>query len=111
MKTKFAKFVVKKMLLHGSREHKNLVFAALDGAVAKMLVHRQAVEVLDSAFNDFANATQRANIVQEVYGPPFSLFKVPGAAKLTDAFAAEPKANRERVLQHVKEILTAAVTK
>lgn len=111
MKTKFAKFVVKKMLLYGGREHKNLVFAAFEGAVAKMVVHRQAVEVLDAAFNDFANAAQRANLVQELYGPPFSLFKVPGATKLSDAFAGDPKANRENVLKHVKDILNQAIAK
>jgi len=37
---------------------------------------QEAGEIIECAYNDYANALQRQALVQEFYGPSFVLFKV-----------------------------------
>lgn len=37
---------------------------------------QEAAEIIECAYNDYANASQRAALVEEFYGPSFALFKV-----------------------------------
>ena len=37
---------------------------------------QEAAAIVEAAYNNYANAAQRSAMVQEFYGPSFSLFKV-----------------------------------
>ena len=37
---------------------------------------QEAGEIIECAYNDYANAVQRQALIQEFYGPSFALFKV-----------------------------------
>ena len=37
---------------------------------------QEAAEIIECAYNNYANAQQRAALVEEFYGPSFALFKV-----------------------------------
>ena len=41
-----------------------------------MTCFQEAAEIVECAYNDFANAQQRAALIEEFYGPSFALFKV-----------------------------------
>lgn len=37
---------------------------------------QEASDVVELAYNDYANASQRLSLLEEFYGPSFTLFKV-----------------------------------
>ena len=47
--------------------------------------------MVETAYNDWANATQRALLSQEFYGPEFKLFKDAGVTTLASALAKFPE--------------------
>ena len=46
---------------------------------------------METAYNDWANAAQRAQLSQEFYGPEFKLFKDEGVTTLSAALAKYPE--------------------
>ena len=48
----------------------------LYGNVRKLIRHKEASDVVEYAYDQFANAQQRQAIIEEFYGPSFALFKV-----------------------------------
>ena len=75
-KSRYAKFFVRKLLKYGTKEQRSVVFKSLHGHVPKMMRHKDAAEVVELAYNDYANVQQRQSLVEEFYGPSFALFKV-----------------------------------
>lgn len=75
-KNVYSKFFVKKMLKNGSKEQREIIINAFRGHAPTLLRITHAAEVLEYAYNDFANAHQRFNIISEFYGKEFILFRV-----------------------------------
>uniref|UniRef100_A0A8R1EED6 PUM-HD domain-containing protein n=1 Tax=Caenorhabditis japonica TaxID=281687 RepID=A0A8R1EED6_CAEJA len=75
-KNVYSKFFVKKMLKNGTKEQRDLIINAFRGHASTLLRIKHAAEVLEYAYNDFANAHQRFNIITEFYGKEFILFRV-----------------------------------
>ena len=46
------------------------------GNVRKLIRHKEAAEIVDFAYNDYATAPQRLFLLEEFYGPAFTMFKV-----------------------------------
>lgn len=42
----------------------------------EIICYQEAAEILEFAYNDYANAAQRSALMEEFYGPTFALFKV-----------------------------------
>lgn len=60
-----------------TKEQRDFLFKrTLYGNVRKLVKHKDAAEVVEYAYDEFANAHQRQALVEEFYGPSFSLFKV-----------------------------------
>lgn len=51
------------------------VISSLYGGVRKLIRHSEAGEIVELAYNDYANAAQRTALIQEFYGSEFALFK------------------------------------
>nr|CCK33030.1 RNA-binding protein PufA [Platynereis dumerilii] len=68
MKSKYAKFFVKKLLKYGTKAQRDYVFRSIYGKVSKLVRHKEAAEVVEYALHDFANAAQRAAVIEEFYG-------------------------------------------
>ena len=66
--------------------------------------HAHAAQVLEAVYNDYANAGQRAALVQEFYGTQFALFKSGTEESLAAILAGHPD-EREAILRHMKEAL------
>ena len=62
--------------------------------------------MVETAYNDYANASERAALVQEFYGRKFALFKSKSGEEknLEDILAGDPL-EREQILSHMKEAL------
>uniref|UniRef100_A0A8R1XL68 CPL domain-containing protein n=2 Tax=Onchocerca volvulus TaxID=6282 RepID=A0A8R1XL68_ONCVO len=74
-KSKYARFFVMKMLKYGSMIQRQIIFDAFRGHCVSLLRLSSAAQVLESAYNDYANAQQRYNIIVEFYGVDFAYFK------------------------------------
>ena len=58
------------------------------------------------AYNDYANASERAALVQEFYGRRFALFKSrEGEEKSLKEILTESTQEKNSVLEHMKEAL------
>ncbi|CAI5441583.1 unnamed protein product [Caenorhabditis angaria] len=105
-KNVYSKFFVKKMLKNGSKEQREIIINAFRGHAPTLLRITHAAEVLEYAYNDFANAHQRFNIISEFYGKEFILFRSDKIKSLTEILKEEP-GKKNVILQHLEEIIEA----
>ncbi|KAK7077556.1 hypothetical protein SK128_026774 [Halocaridina rubra] len=109
-KSKYSKFFVLKMLKYGTKEEKNSIMTALKGQVVKLMKHKTASDIIELAYNDYANAKQRSLFVQEFYGPEFRLFHDESVQCLDDAFTKHPL-KKDYILKDMRKYLQPIVEK
>lgn len=109
VKSKYAKFLVKKIMKYGTKEHRSCVYQSLNGQVRKLIRHRIAADVLEYAYNEFANAQQRLSLLEDFYGPSFTVFKTPDIKCLSEIMVQPDK--REMILHNMKEALLPLIDK
>ena len=78
--------------------------------VPTLVRHKEAVELVELAYNDYANAQQRSLLVQEFYGPQFALFKDGSGQSLGDILSANPE-QRTKLIGHMKQALMPLLDK
>ncbi|CAI8007949.1 Pumilio homolog 3 [Geodia barretti] len=112
-KSKYAKFAVKAMMRLGTPEQRHQLISGLYGNVHRLARHKEAADVLETAYNDYANSSERANLVQEFYGRKFALFKSKeGEEKgLGEILGGGEVGERETVLEHMREALAKLLDK
>ena len=76
-----------------------------------MVRHTEAAEILEIAYNDYANAGQRAALVKEFYGPQFSLFKDETTPTTLSELLKEKPELRASVMKHLKEAILPLLDK
>ena len=86
------------------------MISALYSHVRRLARHTEAAEVLETAYNDFATAHQRASLVQEFYGPQFALAGVSRGQVLADILESSPE-QRGAILKSLKETLSPLLNK
>ncbi|KAG1708514.1 Pumilio 3 [Nymphon striatum] len=109
-KSKYAKFFVLKMLKYGSKDQKNLIMKEFQGQIVKLIKHTEAASVIECAYNECANATQRSSMMVEFYGPDFALFKDDTIKSLADVLAKDPS-RKDSIIKHMKESLLNLIEK
>ena len=75
-KSKYAKHIVARMLEHGTKAQRSQIIAQFMGKVRKLIKHKLASIVLAQAWADYATPAERMQLMQEMYGPEFAIFKV-----------------------------------
>ncbi|CAL2033242.1 unnamed protein product [Caenorhabditis brenneri] len=105
-KNVYSKFFVKKMLKNGTKDQRDLIINAFRGHAPTLLRIKHAAEVLEYAYNDFANAHQRYNIITEFYGKEFILFREDKIRSLTEIIAEKPE-KKAVIMKHLDEIIGA----
>jgi len=108
--SKYAKFFVRKLLKYGTKAQKSYVFRCLYGNVRKLIRHKEAAEIVEIAYNDFANANQRSSLIEEFYGPSYALFKTVEARTLGDIIQSSPE-KRDSILSNMKDALAVLMDK
>ncbi|KAF6773493.1 hypothetical protein AHF37_07916 [Paragonimus kellicotti] len=110
-KSRYGKFILIKLLKYGAKEHRLEVFKLFRNHVARLVNHRIAAEVIDLLYNDHANATQRGELVRELYGNVHALKLVQNHVyTLTGALELNPD-KRNTILGNVNQLLTSLASK
>ena len=73
--SKYAKFLIGKMLVHGDEETRDLVVPEFYGQVRRMMKHPEASWILDDIYRGIATPSQKATLLREWYGAEYALFK------------------------------------
>ncbi|KAM7305870.1 pumilio homolog 3 [Ixodes scapularis] len=108
-KSKYAKFIVRKMLKNGTPQQKEHIVKAFNMQVVQCLHHAEAASVLETIYNEHANAVQRSQLLQEFYCRDMALFKEDKVVTFKDAL--EKSAQPAKTLEDLKEILMKIVGK
>eukprot|EP00106_Octopus_bimaculoides_P010492 XP_014777934.1 PREDICTED: pumilio domain-containing protein KIAA0020 homolog isoform X1 [Octopus bimaculoides] len=110
VESKYAKFIVRKFLSYGSKTERNAVFKSLCSQASRLIRHREASEIIEYTFNEYANATQRQALLEDFYGATYKFLKNDQITCLQDMFNAYPK-KKETILDNMKEILVPLIEK
>lgn len=96
---------------HSTASERALLISSLYGHVRRLVRHTEASEILEIAYNDYANASQRAALVSEFYGPQFSLFKGESSNIALAQLLKEEPDQRPSVLKHIKDAILPLIDK
>ena len=69
-------FTVKASVDGRNAEVRNLVVGEFLGNVGKLISHKEAGMVVNDVYRDICTPSQKLEVLQELYGPEFRLFKV-----------------------------------
>ncbi|XP_003387437.1 PREDICTED: pumilio homolog 3-like [Amphimedon queenslandica] len=109
-KLRYAKFVIKALFRYSSPVQRSQLIKCYYNHVQSLVRHKEAVELVELAYNDYANASERSLLVQEFYGPQFAVFKDNGGRSLSAILAANPE-EKTKLLEHMKAALTPLLDK
>ena len=73
--SKYAKFLIGKILVHGDEEVRDMIVPEFYGHVRRMIKHPEASWILDDVYRGIATPSQKALLLREWYGAEFALFK------------------------------------
>ncbi len=76
--SKYAKFLIGKLLVHGDEEIRDMIVPEFYGHVRQMIKHPEASWILDDVYRGIATPAQKANLLREWYGAEFAIFKMGG---------------------------------
>lgn len=93
--SRYAKFLIGKMLVHGDEETRDLVVPEFYGHVRRTIKHSEASWILDDIYRGIATPSQKAMLLREWYGAEFALFK--------SSEAGPASADLERILEESPE--------
>ncbi|XP_066507322.1 pumilio homolog 3 [Hoplias malabaricus] len=109
-KSKYARNIVKKFLMYGTKQQVGEVMLSFKGNVRKMLRHSQASSVVEYAYNDKAILSQRLMLTEELYGNTFQVCK--SAVSPTLEKVLEINADKlDSIMEEMKQILTPMAQK
>ncbi|OLL26691.1 Pumilio y domain family member 6, partial [Neolecta irregularis DAH-3] len=104
-KSLYGKFLVVKLLHHGTVETKQMILGELEKNILKLIRHKEASYILEEAFRDYTNSKQKNSILQDFYGPEFAVFKkIDGPRSLDDILKVNPE-KREHIIRNIRENL------
>lgn len=109
-KLKYAKYVVRKLIHYGTKELRAQLFTSFHGHVRKLIRHKEASDIIEYAFNEYATAPQRLAILEEFYGPTFSMFKERVHQSLDQIMEEQPE-KKEMVIRSMREALMPLIDK
>lgn len=110
MKSKFAKFCMRKLFKYSSKKQRHEIFQVFKGSVSVLLKHKEASEIVELGYNDYANGQQRNCMEEEFYGPTYLINKTPKIRNLV-TFKAEFPDKMGAVIFYMKDKLFSLVEK
>eukprot|EP01134_Creolimax_fragrantissima_P002389 CFRG2389T1 len=110
MTNTYSKFLVNKMLDYGTPEQREEIIKSMYGNVRKLVKHPDGSDVLEHAFLERSNATQRNALIQEFYSPEFAVFKNPDIKSLAELIALKPE-KKEVVIKSMLDLILSCVNK
>lgn len=92
-----------------SPQERNSVIKGLHGHVIRLMRHKEAALVVETAYNDHATAEQRSDLIQEFYGGEYAVFKNKSGGDMATILSAHP--DRKKLLSSMKDSLLRLVDK
>lgn len=112
--SRYAKFLIGKLLVHGDDEIRDLIIPEFFGHVRRLIKHPEASWILDDVYRGVATKQQRAIILREWYGAEFSLFQTADSgavsSDLPELLAADP-GKRAPIMRELLEIINHLIQK
>ena len=112
--SKYARFLIGKLLVHGDDEVRDMVIQELYGHVRRMIKHPEASWILDDIYRGIATPTQKAKLLREWYGAEFAIFKTEEvsstSADLKEMLERHPE-KRAPIMRSLHELVNQLVQK
>ena len=112
--SKYAKFLIGKMLVHGDDETRDMVVPEFYGHVRRIIKHPEASWILDDIYRGIAMPSQKATLLREWYGAEFAIFKSseagPVSADLKQLLQDHPE-KRTPIMRSLHELVNLLVQK
>lgn len=113
-KSRYAKFLIGKMLVHGDDEIRDMVIPEFYGHVRRMIKHPEASWILDDIYRGIATPLQKAMLLREWYGAEFALFKSSEAglasADLSQLLEGHPE-KRTPIMRSLHDLVNLLIQK
>ncbi|KAJ9213384.1 hypothetical protein DTO166G4_5010 [Paecilomyces variotii] len=112
--SRYAKFLIGKLLVHGDNEIRDMVIPEFYGHVKRLMRHPEASWIVDDIYRTVATKDQRSRLLREWYGAEFVIFKVGKGedvvADLSQILAENPE-KRGPIMQYLLEFINLLVQK
>ena len=112
--SKYAKFLIGKMLVHGDDETRDLVVPEFYGHIRREMKHPEASWIVDDIYRGIATPSQKSTMLREWYGAEYALFssKEPGSvsADLKELLAEHPE-KRTPIMRSLLDLVNLLVQK
>ncbi|KAI9782963.1 MAG: pumilio domain member 6 [Geoglossum umbratile] len=107
--SKYAKFLISKLLVHGDAEIRDLIVPEFYGHVCRLIKHPEASQILDDIYRgNLATSNQKAILLREWYGPEFAIFGVDDQdnvrSTLSDILETSPE-KRSPIMRSLFELI------
>ncbi|KAG8533268.1 uncharacterized protein KY384_002051 [Bacidia gigantensis] len=112
--SKYAKFLVGKLLSYGDEQIRDMVIPEFYGHVRQMIKHPEAAWILDDVYRAAATPDQKAALLREWYGPEFSLFRKTGDKSITADLKAILEGSPEKrkpIMRYLHELINLLLQK
>lgn len=79
--------------------------------IRKLIRHKEASTVIETFYSQYANATQRHELLSEFYGPEMTLFNRGGGAKTLDDLLESFPEKKDSILRFMADMLQGCLDK
>lgn len=113
--SRYAKFLIGKLLVHGDEEIRDMVVEEFYGHVRQMIKHPEASWILDDVYRGIGTPMQKGSLLSEWYGAEFAIFKngegeVSPAADLRYILQKHPE-KRTPIMRSLFELINGLIQK
>ncbi|CAG8215389.1 unnamed protein product [Penicillium olsonii] len=110
--SRYAKFLVGKLIVHGDEETRDLIIPEFYGNVRRLIRHAEGSWILDDIYRQVASKAQKDRLLREWYGPEFVIFQNEGetSSDLTKILEAHPE-KRGPIMNYLREMINQLVQK
>ncbi|KAJ5494332.1 hypothetical protein N7463_010419 [Penicillium fimorum] len=110
--SRYAKFLVGKLIVHGDDETRDLIIPEFYGHVRRLIRHPEGSWILDDIYRTVATKAQKARLLREWYGPEFVIFQdeKDTTSDLTKIIEAHPE-KRGPIMNYLRELINQLVQK
>ncbi|ORX50263.1 ARM repeat-containing protein [Piromyces finnis] len=107
-KSVYGRFIISRVLAYCTDERASVI-AEFYGKVLKLIKHKEASLIIEEAYSQYANATQRTALIEEFYGPEFAIFKTKENRSIEQLM--EQPIKKESILKHLQHTLSSILGK
>ncbi|OQD89772.1 hypothetical protein PENANT_c002G10745 [Penicillium antarcticum] len=110
--SRYAKFLVGKLIVHGDNETRDLIIPEFYGHVKRLIRHPEGSWILDDIYRTVATKAQKDRLLREWYGPEFVIFQDENdtTSDLPKILEAHPE-KRGPIMNYLRELINHLVQK